>query len=126
MPATCWGSTRCTLRTSGRRRGSTTSASRRCPRCGCAAIGRPMSLPDLLPLLGAGRVKLAVWSGGADPLGLDHVAFDTMLARLQERHITPTACLLNLPPALARKLDESAGPTAAAAAEGDASWLRLL
>ena len=63
------------------------------------------ALPDILPLLSAGRVKLALWSEGGDIQEMDAGAFDNLLERLQELGITPTACLLDLPPALARSLD---------------------
>lgn len=62
-------------------------------------------LPELLPLLGAGRVKLAVWradepamTGGGDGVG---APFDEVVESLQRRRITPTACLIGLPPAVA-------------------------
>lgn len=61
-------------------------------------------LPDILPFLGAGKVKLAVWSAAGDIEDVDSAAFDQMLVRLQERRITPTACLVDLPPAIAAKL----------------------
>ncbi len=66
------------------------------------------ALPDILPLLSAGRVKLSLWSAGGDIQEMDAGAFDTLLERLQELGITPTACLLDLPPALARALDADA------------------
>lgn len=70
-------------------------------------------LPDILPLLGAGRVKLAVWNKQGDVHDVDSAGFDKLLVRLGELRITPTACLLDLPPAIADKLD------------GD-GWLKLL
>jgi hypothetical protein len=66
------------------------------------------ALPDILPLLSAGRVKLALWSEGGDIQEMDAGAFDSVLERLQELGITPTACLLDLPPALAKALDAEA------------------
>src|SRR5205085_5686500 len=84
-------------------------------------------LPVLLPVLGAGRVKLAVWSGDIDPQAVDPAAFDATLVKLHDLHITPTACLLDLPPALVRKLDEIQGATAWQQPNSDGtSWLRLL
>jgi hypothetical protein len=61
-------------------------------------------LPDVLPFLGAGRVKLAVWSAAGDIEQVDSASFDNMLVRLQERRIIPTACLVDLPPGIAQKL----------------------
>lgn len=70
-------------------------------------------LPDILPFLCVGRVKLGVWSQQGDIQQVDPAGFDKLLVRLQELHITPTACLLDLPPGLARHV------------HGD-SWLKLL
>jgi hypothetical protein len=70
-------------------------------------------LPEILPMLAAGRVKLAVWSKQGDIQELDSAAFDHLLERLAERRIEPTACLVDLPPHLAEKLN------------GD-SWLQIL
>ncbi len=70
-------------------------------------------LPDILPFLSAGRVKLAVWSDAGDVEQMDSAAFDHLLERLQELQITPTACLLSLPPTLAKQMN----------GEG---WLQLL
>ncbi|HEY7119737.1 MAG TPA: hypothetical protein VH475_24310 [Tepidisphaeraceae bacterium] len=61
-------------------------------------------LPDILPMLGAGRLKLAVWSGTGDVQQIDAAAFDQVLVRLQEMHVMPTGCLVDLPPAIAEKL----------------------
>jgi hypothetical protein len=69
-------------------------------------------LPDLLPMLSAGRVKLAVWSAEGDVDDLPAGAFDQLLERLQLRGITPTACLLDLPPRLAEKLAPPRRPEA--------------
>ena len=65
-------------------------------------------LPEILPLLSAGRVKLALWGAAGDIQEMDAGAFDGLLERLQELGITPTACLLDLPPALASALDADA------------------
>jgi hypothetical protein len=70
-------------------------------------------LPDILPYLGTGRVKLAVWNGAADIQQSDSAAFDALLVRFQELGITPTACLLDLPPAVAQRV-------------GGATWKHLL
>lgn len=96
-------------------------------------------LPEILPLLGVGRVKLAVWSHDGDVEELDSAAFDAMLVRFQELHIIPTACLLDLPPALALQLERARqasefsgalGPRDAsatlAADTGSRAWLQLL
>ncbi|HXE52205.1 MAG TPA: hypothetical protein VN541_04285, partial [Tepidisphaeraceae bacterium] len=63
-------------------------------------------LPQVLPLLSAGRVKLALWSGDAD-VQQDGDAFDRLLKHLRELGITPTGCLLEPPPSLAAKLNGS-------------------
>lgn len=57
-------------------------------------------LPDLLPLLGAGRVKLAIWRAGelaASAPGAGGAPFDEVIEALQRRQIKPTACLTGLP-----------------------------
>src|SRR4051812_36855261 len=61
-------------------------------------------LPDLLPFLGVGRLKLGVWSKTGDVEQLDSTAFDAMLVRLQEQHIIATGCLIDVPPAVAENL----------------------
>ena len=58
-------------------------------------------LPQILPFLGAGRVKLAVWSKAGNIQQMDSGAFDQLLSQLSELNITPTACLLSLPPDVA-------------------------
>ncbi len=61
-------------------------------------------LPDILPYLSAGRVKLALWNRHED-LRREHAAmFDQLLVRLGELKITPTACLIDLPPGIAGQL----------------------
>jgi hypothetical protein len=62
-------------------------------------------LTQVLPYLGAGRVKLAVWSKDGDVQQLDPSSFDAVLERLQELHITPTASLVELPPDLAKRIN---------------------
>ena len=61
-------------------------------------------LPQILPQLSAGRVKLAVWSEQGDVQQSDPAAFDKLLEDLQELGITPTACLLSLPPSVQAKV----------------------
>lgn len=70
-------------------------------------------LPDILPFLAAGRVKLAVWSEAGDIEQLNAASFDHLLERLGEIGVTPTACLIGLPPELARTVNGG-------------SWLQLL
>jgi hypothetical protein len=70
-------------------------------------------LPEILPFLGAGRVKLGVWTKAGDVQQTNSGSFDRLLERLQELRITPTACLVNLPPDVAKKV------------RGD-SWAQLL
>ena len=62
-------------------------------------------LPEVLPLLSAGRVKLAVWSAQGDVEQAGVESFDRLLKRFNELGITPTACLTEPPPALADKLN---------------------
>ena len=81
------------------------------PRFGIIATDLPFGgwgeLPDILPVLSAGRVKLAVWSEAGDIQEADSAAFDHLLERLQELGITPTACLVGLPPELAKRVNGS-------------------
>ncbi len=70
-------------------------------------------LPDILPFLGAGRVKLAVWSRSGDMQQSASSTFDHLLVRLRELSIIPTACLVELPPQLTKNA-------------ADTSWLHLL
>ena len=62
-------------------------------------------LPEILPMLSAGRVKLAVWSSAGDVEQMDPAKFDRLVERLQSLGITPTAVLADPPPALAAKLN---------------------
>jgi hypothetical protein len=64
-------------------------------------------LPDVLPLLSAGRVKLAVWTKQADIQQADAERFDRLLISLKELGITPTACLLEPPPQVMKKIKGS-------------------
>jgi len=63
-----------------------------------------MQLPQILPYIGAGRVKLAVWSSSGDVEQMDASAFDQLLEQLQNLGITPTACLTALPPQVAQEV----------------------
>src|SRR2546423_3111452 len=70
-------------------------------------------LPQILPQLGAGRFKLAVWSEAGDIQQVDSASFDNLLEKLQELGVTPTGCLVGLPPDIAKRINGS-------------SWLQLL
>jgi len=61
-------------------------------------------LPEILPFLGAARVKLAVWSRFGDVLEMDSAGFDQFLVRCQELGVVPTACLVDVPPSIATKI----------------------
>jgi hypothetical protein len=67
-------------------------------------------LPAILPMLSAGRVKLAVWSdqGGVD--SSNDAQFDRVLTGLGIAQITPSACLLSPPMKLADKLKGTGWP----------------
>lgn len=84
------------------------------PRFGLTALDLPFDgwdeLPQILPHLSAGRVKLAVWGPGGDIQSVDSTKFDTLLERLTELGITPTACLTDLPPDMAAKLNNGGWP----------------
>jgi len=87
------------------------------PRFGFIATDLPFdaweTLPQTLPMLSAGRVKLAVWSEEGDVEQNHGAAFDRLLGRLTELGITPTACLIGLPPRVAE-------------ASGGSDWKQLL
>ncbi len=87
------------------------------PRFGIIATALPAEgwseLPSILPFLSAGRVKLAIWSAGREGRRTDSAAFDSLLEKLAALGITPTACLVDLPPEVAEKI-------------GDGSWEALL
>jgi hypothetical protein len=74
-------------------------------------------LPRILPVLGAGRVKLPVWSAMGDAQQADPAAFDKLLAALREAGVTPTGCLVDLPPDLARSVG---------VLPGESSWSGIL
>ncbi|MBV8779914.1 MAG: hypothetical protein JO353_00820, partial [Phycisphaerae bacterium] len=69
-------------------------------------------LPGLLPSIGSGRVKLAVWSSRSDAgfgdeaamAGVDAAEFDRVLDQLQQIQVKPTACLIGLPPAVTARM----------------------
>jgi len=63
-------------------------------------------LPDLLPYLAAGRVKLAVWNSEGNIQQVNPKGFDRLLERLADKGITPTACLVELPPEIARGMSD--------------------
>ena len=109
------------------------------PRFGVIATDLPFDgwseLPSILPLLAAGRVKLGVWSDDGDIQQVDSAGFDRLLERLAELRITPTACLLKLPPNVREKIrmrqyvDGAAGESMADRAGVESSerdWLQLL
>jgi NPCBM-associated, NEW3 domain of alpha-galactosidase len=87
------------------------------PRFGVIATDLPDQqldqLPLILPLLAAGRVKVAVWNSDHNVAEADAGEFDSLLEHLQYEGITPTGCLVALPPALAQSV-------------GGPSWLKLL
>jgi hypothetical protein len=87
------------------------------PRFGVIATGLAPDvldqLPLILPLLSAGRVKMAVWSEDRDVPETESPAFDALLEQLEAEDITPTGCLLGLPPSLAARV-------------GGPSWLKLM
>jgi hypothetical protein len=78
------------------------------PRFGINATDLPFeawpALPQILPFIGAGRVKLGVWSERGDVEQIDPTGFHRLLDGLGELRITPTACLVALPPEIARRV----------------------
>jgi hypothetical protein len=67
-------------------------------------------LPGLLPIIGAGRVKLSVWSKDGDIQESGRDTFDQLLTRLSDLGIVPTACLSDLPPDIKAKLHGGSWP----------------
>src|SRR5690606_15947965 len=63
-------------------------------------------LPDLLPYLAAGRVKLAVWNSEGNIQQVNPKGFDRLLERLADKGITATVCLVELPPEIARGMSD--------------------
>ncbi|HEV2296152.1 MAG TPA: NEW3 domain-containing protein [Tepidisphaeraceae bacterium] len=108
------------------------------PRFGVIATDLPFDgwseLPDILPILAAGRVKLAVWSEAGDVQQVDSAAFDRLLERLQQLGITPTACLAAIPPDVKARLLATRAKTSSALGvseeqkdlSGDDAWVELL
>ena len=62
-------------------------------------------LPQVLPLMSAGRVKLAVWNGQRNVEESHGAEFDRLLRELGELGVSSTACLVAPPPALSKKLN---------------------
>lgn len=108
------------------------------PRFGVIATDLPFDgwgeLPDILPFLSAGRVKLAVWSEAGDVQQVDSAAFDRLLERLQHLGITPTAVLASIPPDVKARLLATRAKTSSALGmddeqtplSGDDAWVELL
>jgi hypothetical protein len=63
-------------------------------------------LPEILPMLSAGRVKLALWGAAGGVEQLEAGKFDRLVERLQSLGITPTGVLAEPPPALVAGLKE--------------------
>jgi hypothetical protein len=64
-------------------------------------------LPELMPIMAAGRVKLALWSLTENIEHDNPGGFDALLDQLQKGGVTTTACLTGLPPDIADKLGTS-------------------
>lgn len=88
--------------------GATPLVTERDNRFGIIATDLPIEgwerLPEILPMLSAGRVKLAVWSAAGDVQQMEAARFDQLVERLQGLGITPTGVLAEPPPAVAEKL----------------------
>lgn len=84
------------------------------PRFGVIATDLPFAswadLPNLLPAIGAARVKLAVWSSEGEVESSKDVDFARVLEALRDQRITPTACLVAPPPSLARAIGGTTWP----------------
>jgi hypothetical protein len=65
-------------------------------------------LPEILALLAAGRVKVAVWNESGDIQQMNSAGFDRLLERLRDLRIDPTACLIGVPSAIVEKMQRSA------------------
>ncbi|MDW8263202.1 MAG: hypothetical protein RMJ35_11805, partial [Phycisphaerales bacterium] len=87
------------------------------PRLGLIATDLPFEawdeLRDLLPLLGAGRVKLPVWTVQNDVLSAGDAKVDDLLESLRVLGVEPAACLVAPPPVVAQSI-------------GGNSWSHLL
>ncbi|HMO27629.1 MAG TPA: hypothetical protein PKB10_15320, partial [Tepidisphaeraceae bacterium] len=77
-------------------------------RFGLDATAVPFSawrqLPELTRMVGAGRVKLSVWSERGDVETDAAAAFERVIERLFDLGIAPTACLSAVPPSLQQRL----------------------
>ena len=62
------------------------------------------TLPAVLPTLGVGRVKLAVWNEAGDVQTDYSKAFDDLVEALDAIHIAPVAVLKTLPPTIANRI----------------------
>lgn len=102
------------------------------PRFGIVATDLPYQgwddLPEILSILAAGRVKLAVWSEAGDVQQIAPAGFDRLLERLTQLNIEPTACLTGLPPQIVKQLAKATDPAGngTAPAGPEANWLQLL
>jgi hypothetical protein len=108
------------------------------PRFGVIATDLPYDgwgeLPEILPFLSAGRVKLAVWGEAGDVQQVDSAAFDRLLERLQQLGITPTAVLAAIPPDVKERMIATRAKTSSALGvseeqktlSGDDAWIELL
>jgi hypothetical protein len=67
-------------------------------------------LPALLPTIGAGRVKLSVWSKEGDMQEGERDGFDKLLGQLADVGVVPTACLSDIPPEIKAKLNNGSWP----------------
>ncbi len=78
------------------------------PRFGVIATDLPQPgwamLPDVLQHVGAGRVKLSVWSRDGGVETTQTLAFDQLLERFSQRGVSLTACLSSLPPEVRRNI----------------------
>jgi hypothetical protein len=87
------------------------------PRFGMVATDLPFEdwddLPNFLPLLSVGHVKLTLWNSKMDVQQLDSSRFDRLLESLQTEGISPRGCLIELPPKIAGALNGN-------------TWLQLL
>jgi hypothetical protein len=83
-------------------------------RFGMIAVDLPFAgwsqLPGLLPMIGAGRVKLSVWNKDGDIQEVGRDTFDQLLSQLADLGIVPTACLSDLPPDIKAKLHGGSWP----------------
>lgn len=61
-------------------------------------------LPELVRMVGAGRVKLSVWSERGDVETDAADAFERVIEKLYDFGIAPTACLSAIPPSLKQRL----------------------